>query len=65
MAKSSSSLILITVFAFISTESDQRNGDPADLVNFPGHVLEGTVCVNGYLHIRDLQKHNMQKSANR
>lgn len=45
MAKSSSSLILVTVFAFTSTESNQRNRDAADLVNFPGHVLEGIVCV--------------------
>lgn len=45
MAKSRSSLILITVFAFPSTESDQRNRDPADPVNFPGDVLEGIACV--------------------
>lgn len=41
----SSSLLPIIVFAFTSTESNQRNRNPADSINFPEHVLEGKVCV--------------------
>lgn len=43
--KSSSYLIAIAALAFTPTESDQRQGDPADLMNSPGCVLEGIVCV--------------------
>lgn len=59
--KSSSCLIAIAAFALTSIESDQRHRDPADLLNFPGCVLQGIECVDGCLDIRDYQKHNIKK----
>lgn len=54
----------MTNFTFTSTKIDKRNRDPADLVSFPGHVLEETVCMDLYLHIRHLQKYDTKKPSN-
>lgn len=63
--KCSSYLIAIAAFALTSTESDQWHGDPADLLNFPGCVLEGIVWVWMDAWISETtKKHNIKKLAN-
>lgn len=46
----------MTNFTFTSTKIDKRNRDPADLVSFPGHVLEETVCAWIYTCTSDISK---------
>lgn len=51
----------MTNFTFTSTKIDKRNRDPADLVSFPGHVLEETVCAWIYTCTSDISKNTTQK----
>jgi len=52
----------MTNFTFTSTKIDKRNRDPADLVSFPGHVLEETVCAWIYTCTSDISKNMTQKN---